>query len=188
MPVSRTSNAQRALGRRRASRLDARPTTSPRSVNLTALPTRLIRTWRSRAGVAAQRASARRRRRRRPARGPCRGRAARAARRRPRRRRAGRSRRVSSSSLPASIFEKSRMSLMIVSSASPRRADRLGVARAARRRASVSSSSSVMPMTPFIGVRISWLMLARNSDFRRADSSAASRAVRQLRLAAACAR
>ena len=28
---------------------------------------------------------------------------------------------------------------------------------------SVSRSSSVMPMTPFIGVRISWLMLARNS-------------------------
>ena len=26
-----------------------------------------------------------------------------------------------------------------------------------------------MPMTPFIGVRISWLMLARNSDLRRAD-------------------
>ena len=33
-----------------------------------------------------------------------------------------------------------------------------------------------MPMMPFIGVRISWLMLARNSDFRRADSTAASRA------------
>ena len=29
----------------------------------------------------------------------------------------------------------------------------------------VSSSSSVMPITPFIGVRISWLMLARNSLF-----------------------
>ena len=27
----------------------------------------------------------------------------------------------------------------------------------------VSSSSPVMPMTPFIGVRISWLMLARNT-------------------------
>ena len=26
-----------------------------------------------------------------------------------------------------------------------------------------------MPMTPFIGVRISWLMLARNSDFSRTD-------------------
>ena len=35
--------------------------------------------------------------------------------------------------------------------------------RAARRVSSVSSASSVMPMMPFIGVRISWLMLARNS-------------------------
>ena len=33
-----------------------------------------------------------------------------------------------------------------------------------------------MPRTPFIGVRISWLMFARNSDLSRADSSAASRA------------
>ena len=33
-----------------------------------------------------------------------------------------------------------------------------------------------MPMTPFIGVRISWLMLARNSDLSRTDSKAASRA------------
>ena len=31
-----------------------------------------------------------------------------------------------------------------------------------------------MPMTPFSGVRISWLMLARNSDFRREASSAAA--------------
>ena len=29
----------------------------------------------------------------------------------------------------------------------------------------VSSSSSVSPITPFIGVRISWLMVDRNSDF-----------------------
>ena len=33
-----------------------------------------------------------------------------------------------------------------------------------------------MPMTPFIGVRISWLMLATNSDFRREASSASCRA------------
>ena len=39
---------------------------------------------------------------------------------------------------------------------------------------SVSSSSSVMPMTPFIGVRISWLMLARNSLLARFAASAAS--------------
>jgi hypothetical protein len=34
-----------------------------------------------------------------------------------------------------------------------------------------------MPITPFIGVRISWLMFARNSDLTRDDSSASSRAV-----------
>ena len=33
-----------------------------------------------------------------------------------------------------------------------------------------------MPMTPFIGVRISWLMLATNSDFSREASRAACRA------------
>ena len=31
--------------------------------------------------------------------------------------------------------------------------------------------SAVMPMTPFMGVRISWLMLARNSDLARVASS-----------------
>ena len=36
-----------------------------------------------------------------------------------------------------------------------------------------SSSSSVMPSTPFIGVRISWLMLARNSLLARLAASAA---------------
>jgi hypothetical protein len=41
---------------------------------------------------------------------------------------------------------------------------------------SVASTSSVMPMMPFMGVRISWLMLARNSLFARLAASAASRA------------
>ena len=36
----------------------------------------------------------------------------------------------------------------------------------------MSLNSSVMPMTPFIGVRISWLMLARNSLFAALLSSA----------------
>ena len=36
----------------------------------------------------------------------------------------------------------------------------------------VSSASSVMPMMAFIGVRISWLMFARNSLFERVASSA----------------
>ena len=38
---------------------------------------------------------------------------------------------------------------------------------------SVSSSRPVMPITPFIGVRISWLMFATNSDFSRDASTAA---------------
>ena len=36
------------------------------------------------------------------------------------------------------------------------------------------NASSVMPMMPFIGVRISWLMLARNSLLARLASSAIS--------------
>ena len=45
-------------------------------------------------------------------------------------------------------------------------------AAAGRRRASVRSSRSLSPMTPFIGVRISWLIVARNSDFSREASIA----------------
>ena len=38
----------------------------------------------------------------------------------------------------------------------------------------VSNSSPVIPMTPFMGVRISWLMVARNSALARLAASAAS--------------
>ena len=61
-----------------------------------------------------------------------------------------------------------------------RAADRLDVLRAARRRGRCPSSSSVMPSTPFIGVRISWLMLATNSLLARLACSAASLATQQL--------
>ena len=83
----------------------------------------------------------------------------------------------STTSLPASIFEKSRMSLMMSSSASAdsRRASRCSRCPAVR---SVSPSSSVMPMTPFRGVRISWLTLARKMLLARLARSAASRASR----------
>ena len=40
----------------------------------------------------------------------------------------------------------------------------------------VSSSSSAIPITAFIGVRISWLMLARKSLLARLAATAASRA------------
>ena len=86
--------------------------------------------------VADDRRAAGRRRPRRPARCPAWPPSPRSGRARPRRRGAGRTARVSRSTLPASIFEKSRMSLMIVSRASPRRPDRLGEVAAARRRAS----------------------------------------------------
>ena len=46
--------------------------------------------------------------------------------------------------------------------------------RAVRGRARVSSRTSVSPMMPFMGVRISWLMLARNSLLARLADSAAS--------------
>ncbi len=46
----------------------------------------------------------------------------------------------------------------------------------------VSSRSPDMAMTPFIGVRISWLMLARNSALARAAASAATRAASSSRL------
>ena len=41
----------------------------------------------------------------------------------------------------------------------------------------VASSSSFMPITPFIGVRISWLTLRRNADFMFDASTASSRAL-----------
>ena len=41
---------------------------------------------------------------------------------------------------------------------------------------SVSSRRSVSPMTPFIGVRISWLIVETNWDFVREASRAPSRA------------
>ncbi len=41
------------------------------------------------------------------------------------------------------------------------------------------SSSSVIPITPLSGVRISWLMLARNSDFEREASTASASARRR---------
>ncbi len=42
----------------------------------------------------------------------------------------------------------------------------------------VSSSRLVMPITPFMGVRISWLMVARNADLASAACSASSLASR----------
>ena len=48
--------------------------------------------------------------------------------------------------------------------------------RAARSSSLVSSSRPLMPMTAFIGVRISWLIVARNELFASLAASAAARA------------
>ena len=71
---------------------------------------------------------------------------------------------------------------MIVSSAS---ADSRAVRRYSRCRgvSFVCSARSVMPMIAFIGVRISWLMLARNSPL--ATVAASARGARALELASA---
>ena len=81
----------------------------------------------------------------------------------------------SSSSFPASIFERSRMSLMMPSRVSPAPC-RPTASRRWWASRSVRSSRSLRPMTPFMGVRISWLIVARNSDLRREASMASSRA------------
>ena len=71
----------------------------------------------------------------------------------------------------------------MMSSSAP--ADDLTMPRYSRCRVSsgVSSTMSVMPMIPFIGVRISWLMFARNSLFMRLALSAASLACISARVA-----
>ena len=163
-----------------------RSSTVPTSVNLSALPIRLSRIWRSRIGsprshcgtfgstsLSSERPSS------------C-------------------ARRSSSSTsectisrrskstdskpiLPASIFEKSRMSLMMASSASA-----LPSASETRERDGAGigsrSPSCSMPMMPDSGVRSSWLIVARNSDFARVASSALSRARRSASSWRLCAR
>ena len=63
------------------------------------------------------------------------------------------------------------MSLMTVSSDSADALDQLEVLALLVVSGRVSRASSVMPMMPFMGVRISWLMLARNSLFARLAAS-----------------
>ena len=65
-----------------------------------------------------------------------------------------------------------------------RDADGLGVALLLGRERRSCSSSWVMPTTPFIGVRISWLMLARNCDLARLASSACRASSRASRVVA----
>ena len=88
---------------------------------------------------------------------------------------------------PASIFEMSRMSLSRRIIVFPLSAISC-TCRACSGGRSLRWSSSAKPSTPFIGVRISWLMLARNCDlavaafsaWRRARISCASSATRSV--------
>ena len=77
------------------------------------------------------------------------------------------------SSLPDSILEKSRISLIMVSNASP---EFLILFRYSRTLGASSSRKtiSVMPTIAFMGVRISWDMLDKNSDFAALAISARS--------------
>ena len=64
---------------------------------------------------------------------------------------------------------------MIPSSAWPDR-DTFSTSRRWRSLSTVEASRLAMPSTPFIGVRISWLIVARNCDLARLAASASSRA------------
>ncbi len=83
----------------------------------------------------------------------------------------------SSSKWPASILEKSSMSLITVRRFRP---EDLTMPRNSRCSVVMweSRANSVIPRMPFMGVRISWLMLARNSLLARLADSAATLASR----------
>ena len=74
---------------------------------------------------------------------------------------------------PASILDRSRISASNLFSRSTESLARSTYSDCSASRDVVSMSCS-MPMTPLMGVRISWLMLARNSDLAWLAASAAS--------------
>ncbi len=151
-------------------------TTSPWSVNLMALPTRLVSTWRNRpaspisqvgssGGTSAPIS--------RPLDAACSAKSSKISSIAVRRSKSN----TSSSILPASILEKSKISLIMVSRLSPERRI-VSTYSCWVGSKGVSSSNPVMPMTPFMGVRISWLMAAKNELLAREAASAASLASR----------
>ena len=80
-----------------------------------------------------------------------------------------------------SSFEKSSTSLTRCTNDCPLLRMIWSISRCSSDR-SVSSSRLVVPMMPFIGVRISWLMLARKFDFASFASSAWAWAMRSWRI------
>ena len=85
---------------------------------------------------------------------------------------------LSISSLPASILEKSRMSLRMCSKANDESFTVPSMRRCSAPN-SVCCKMSTMPTMPLSGVRISWLMLAKNSDLARLAEFAVSLAERK---------
>ncbi len=175
MPVSRTATDS-TTGSPGSPRSSTRTstTTSPCSVNLTALASRLASTWRSRVTSPSTRSGQSRstwQTSSRPLAAAGSATSRRALSTQSRRENGA----CSSSSSPDSILEKSSTSSMIASRFSPLS---WTVCTNSRWSSSsrVSSSRSVIPITAFIGVRISWLIVARNADFAAFAASASSRA------------
>ena len=171
IPVSTTSNAARS---------PSAPTfmrTSPSSVNLIALPTRLTRIWRARVAsvqIAAGAVDCGSTIRRRPfacARWRSSSATSSAS-------STGEHATSSSESLPESIFAASSTSSRTRSRCSPLRwiVRSAGSARCALPASRSSRSSSAKPRIAVIGVRISWLIVARKSDFACAAPCASRRA------------
>ena len=171
IPVSRTSKhrleaaAPAAAGAARTIR-----STLPRSVNLIALASRLPSTWLIRSGSPSStsgRSDAMDTPSGSPLASACTQAIATASSTRVRNRNGRRSR----SSSPASILDRSSTSLTTPSSALPDR-------RILSSRSACPGSRAVLPsrwdrpITAWIGVRISWLMLARNADLALLASSA----------------
>jgi hypothetical protein len=149
--------------------------TAPRSVNLIALLTRFVRICRSRPGsprTHSARSISRRVSKARPL--------AVAAKRSDAQTSStigwSANARSSKSSLPASILEKSRMSLITVSSELPALKIVVAYPRCSAVKA-VSRRISVIPRTPLIGVLISWLMFVRKRLFSCEASASGSRFV-----------
>ena len=170
MPVSSTVKTKWAEP---ATATDAptRRSTCPRDVNLTAFPTRFTRIWRSRTMSPSTNGGSPR---------------STAAESRTPSRTCGRRVPITSSSnwpsskgvssrtrRPASIFEKSSTSSV---TASNRSADRRAVLSCSNCCGvmSVLRARLSIPITPFSGVRISWLIIATNSDRAWASASASS--------------
>ncbi len=171
MPVSSTRTLIRA-----APSTISPPTsisTWPFSVNFTALPSRLVTIWRKRPASPTTKAGRRGSTRTMSSMffSATRAETSVATSSTASARRNGAGSRVS---WPALILEKSRMSLMMVSNALPD-FTMTSVKVFWRGVSSVLASSSAMPSTPFMGVRISWLILARNSDLARSAASALNR-------------